>query len=845
MRPAAVAHAQTGTGHARRFRLSARFVAPRRVQPGPRPGEHRDGGGSATDAAAATIVTTPRPGPRRTRRASNASQAHVMECSVVLRRLPEAPPPPLPSAHDPRQDVRECRVVLERLVPSTMTTPATAPPDSTPAAPEWRRTLRRRVPPKQPPGGGGRAPRPGRGRRAAALRQQLNQHLAAVKVTQRSAWRRGRGRPPSKVAAPQQPPPADAAGSAPQDKLLRIACLGEMVKELLRAGSGIADTFAEYEKVVLRRWLELSEDAAATYIRLMSIKGPWIRGGRAALGADIQQRFVDLEKAGFVSNAISQCEVRDVAGLLRVDELEAVCADLGVPVVRRTKLAIVRSLVRLHSTGQAKATELQSKLRAALGGCARLRVVPRGLMERALLLLAAWLPAPADGRRLRAVRSLLLQPVPALLPLRGPDGAPLPQQCMFTTRQQALEWEDTASVREELETAIVSSNWPAVETATEELLEMYRAHLAASSLVDEAVGVRVLGSALAEALSAAADVLRRDKDLVDLAMESLLMLLGQRQHLQERRSSWAAAAAWLLQTRKNDHQGAAELLVRELEDGGHRGAPRADLEVRARALLRATGDTLAPQTLARLRRLVPEDTPPPVATHVIKATAVPGSDKTRGLKRVYVHRAAGADDKQHVTVEERVMAHFAGREYPQGVDDEGETLVSLAVLALWDVVYDAGVPGAWGSSCQDRPLDWATDRFWAARRETVEQRLLELQERADDVRGVAAELADARTILDGTPSLVRWPLLRELDVEVFLRCVTLPLFVAISRRIFLDFSSFRRGFPDLLLWNPVQSKSLFVEVKGPRDVVSPSQAQWLDFLQRNGADVAVADVRAT
>lgn len=63
---------------------------------------------------------------------------------------------------------------------------------------------------------------------------------------------------------------------------------------------------------------------------------------------------------------------------------------------------------------------------------------PRGVVERALLLLAAWLPAPRDGDRLRTARMRIMQRADKLLD-RGPPGGPPGERCMFTTRQQALE----------------------------------------------------------------------------------------------------------------------------------------------------------------------------------------------------------------------------------------------------------------------------------------------------------------------------------------------------------------------------------------------------------------------
>lgn len=135
---------------------------------------------------------------------------------------------------------------------------------------------------------------------------------------------------------------------------------------------------------------------------------------------------------------------------------------------------------------------------------------------------------------------------------------------------------------------------------------------------------------------------------------------------------------------------------------------------------------------------------------------------------MYVHKP-GVGQKHYLSAEERVMANYAqSSKFPFGLDDEGETLVSLAVLAFWNVIYDGGVEDAWGSPCQDRPLDWATARFWVTRHMAMEERCLGLQQYADTAgpEAVAEDLLGAREALTGTPSLVRWPLLHELDIEV-------------------------------------------------------------------------------
>lgn len=487
----------------------------------------------------------------------------------------------------------------------------------------------------------------------------------------------------------------------------------------------------------------------------------------------------------------------------------------------------------------------------------RVLAVPRQLVERVLLQQSAWRHAPLDGDRLRDARGLLLQRVPRLPRLAGPlwGGGPPPLRSMFTTRQQAVAWESLAHQRVDLGEAVTLNHLPTVANIAEDLLSRYNEHLAVCGVTED-IASRTLGTAFAEALTVASTALARsgEYDKRHVARTVLRALLGQRHHAQEKRAQWVVDCS-----RLEDEHKEAEMLISELADGGHRGAQRAHLEERAGVLLRrkGVGDRLSrsltsagggrlPEDLrSRLEGLLspPLELPP---VRVMKFTAMAG--KTPSLKRVYVHQPVAGGKKQYLSVEERVAAKYAqSGEFPLGLDDEGETLVSLGVLAFWDAIYDGGVDDAWGSPCQDRPLDWATDRFWVARQMSMEERCQKLLQHGDAdtmAAELAAELAAARDDLAGTPSLVRWDLLHQLDLEGLLKCITVPTFVAICRRVLSDFSSYRSGFPDLLLWNPAAAKSLFVEVKGPGDALHLHQAQWLDFLRQSGAEVAVVEARS-
>ncbi|XP_052132792.1 fanconi-associated nuclease 1-like [Frankliniella occidentalis] len=548
--------------------------------------------------------------------------------------------------------------------------------------------------------------------------------------------------------------------------------------------------------------------------------------------------------------AIDDGELRDVLALLLVDELEQITVSLGVKTGRRTRLALVRALLRLRVSGPQQGCLLQERVRGVLGGCVRVLAGPRELVVRALLSVAAWLPVPRDGNRLRAVRTILLQDCPRLLVPEGLPGGHGPTQSMFHTRQQLLDWQAVVNERVALGKAIAGGKTTEVLTISAEVLVQLRAHLESNNTTTPQS--RAIGGAMVELLDAASEALAREADVDAAAVTVLRVLLGQHELVQERRAAWAVRLAALLQTRMLDYQGAAELLVRELEDGGHRGSHRCRLEERARTVLRGSKCAVGKgvrgaleDTCARLQALLPDKDRPEFPTVTIRSSACARS--APGMKRVYVSKPRG-QAVEYLSVEERAMVHYAD-EYPRGADDEGETLLSLAVLALWKEVYDAEVSGAWGTPVQDRPLDWGTDSFWVARHLTMEQRLQSMLRRAQDAgeeagsRALAADLSKAREARHGTPSLVRWDLLQGLDIEELLKCLTVPLFVAICRRFFLDFCSYRQGFPDLLLWNPENGKSLFVEVKGPEDTLGPHQVKWLEFLRSHEAQVEIAIVQ--
>lgn len=65
----------------------------------------------------------------------------------------------------------------------------------------------------------------------------------------------------------------------------------------------------------------------------------------------------------------------------------------------------------------------------------------------------------------------------------------------------------------------------------------------------------------------------------------------------------------------------------------------------------------------------------------------------------------------------------------------------------------------------------------------------------------------------------------------------------ICKLLICDFRHFRRGLPDLVMWNSNTYKLKIVEVKGPSDKLSFVQTIWLNNLASMGLDVEVCNVK--
>ncbi len=184
-------------------------------------------------------------------------------------------------------------------------------------------------------------------------------------------------------------------------------------------------------------------------------------------------------------------------------------------------------------------------------------------------------------------------------------------------------------------------------------------------------------------------------------------------------------------------------------------------------------------------------------------------------------------------IEEIALKCFMDRGW-QGLWGENSLWEFLMALLFWDVFF-AKIEGAWHPSfvpgsptCeQDMPFDWGKAEFQLWRQELISRRLEELG-KADLDR----ELTQLHASHYGGRCRPIWDWERFSLQQLIAAAGSLPrsVLLMVTQRIVLNYSQYRCGLPDLLIWK--QDDIAFAEIKGPRDKLSEQQIEWLVWLRQ-------------
>ncbi|WP_417347176.1 VRR-NUC domain-containing protein [Ferrimonas sp.] len=182
-------------------------------------------------------------------------------------------------------------------------------------------------------------------------------------------------------------------------------------------------------------------------------------------------------------------------------------------------------------------------------------------------------------------------------------------------------------------------------------------------------------------------------------------------------------------------------------------------------------------------------------------------------------------------VELQVARHYQAQGW-QVYYCENSLLNGLLGLAIWPALFEP-VPGAFLNPYQIGPRDLYRPQFAERRRSQLDQALHHWRPEQ-----LLARYRDKQGILN---PLVQWDWFPLELAQLALETLPRPLLSACFQRQLFDLRGNRSGHPDLFMARDNQAR--WLEVKGPGDRLQDNQTRWIHFLEDQGADVAVCQVK--
>ncbi|EJD02252.1 uncharacterized protein FOMMEDRAFT_147288 [Fomitiporia mediterranea MF3/22] len=193
---------------------------------------------------------------------------------------------------------------------------------------------------------------------------------------------------------------------------------------------------------------------------------------------------------------------------------------------------------------------------------------------------------------------------------------------------------------------------------------------------------------------------------------------------------------------------------------------------------------------------------------------------------------------EEVNVETLVLHYYELDGY-KGFHSEASIISTIWGLLFWDILFSS-VAGAFETPYQSAPLDIATECFYFARKDAIEERLQEIKD------GKAPEIlttTDDKYRENNTMCVgVRWNDFSKQDLVEIVTCLGGEGLSVICQLFCEDYGGRHSGVPDLIVWRMSDNLAKFVEVKGPGDNLSENQKVWIDVLRQAGVNVEVCRV---
>ncbi|PVV01157.1 hypothetical protein BB560_004436 [Smittium megazygosporum] len=190
------------------------------------------------------------------------------------------------------------------------------------------------------------------------------------------------------------------------------------------------------------------------------------------------------------------------------------------------------------------------------------------------------------------------------------------------------------------------------------------------------------------------------------------------------------------------------------------------------------------------------------------------------------NRLAWVDaDGNGCTVEQVAITHYINQGMT-AVHSESSIITTIFGFLFWDIIFYS-VEGVFDTEYQTRPMDMYTTSFYLSRKDLIDDRISEI--RTGGCLDMIYTVYNREYIRKTSAVGINWDY-SEGDLYNLCTCLGSWALAEICYYLAIDYKRHSSGVPDICAWDPLTSRVLFAEVKGPGDTLSETQKGWIDVL---------------
>ncbi|TKY64935.1 Fanconi-associated nuclease 1-like [Spatholobus suberectus] len=592
-----------------------------------------------------------------------------------------------------------------------------------------------------------------------------------------------------------------------------------MLQEVLRNNIHL---LTEDEKTYMESFTLLSNDSQRLFVRLYTRKGPWFRTSSISYPeiVDTQKAVKGLAEKEYIhciedANQLCESEVNDILNILSVSELREIWCILlrksGGHGIKKQHL-----ISSLSTDADILWPQLSTMILDRTGSCIMISSKAESLMwrtERLFFLngeqdLSSFLLVDMGKIKYPAYNCIISEPI-------------------FSNRRNLLLYEEAIEVAQIMDEALDANKIDVVLRCIKIAESCVSADLPIQYSTSESVSsIRCLFTAswvYSKVVTVGISFLEQERRYTNAI--NLLKLLLNVFTCDLRRGYWTLRLSVDL-----EHLGCIDESLQIAENGlldtWIRAGSRMALQRRVLRLGKPPRRWKVPSFSTSALRKIPE----------VFVQGRPLNSELGAKNRYY------NEEGKQCGVEELALYYYSGAGGGwQGVHAESDIWLTIFGLLMWDVIY-ANVPNVFYTRFQNAPLDFGTDRFYPARKSSIESHLQQIRD------GMAEEflIKSWETHVGTACRGVKWDCHSLDELRAVVTCVGGTCLASLCKLLAQDYRSWSSGMPDLLLWRfhgEYSGEAKLVEVKGPSDRLSEQQRAWLLLLMDCGFMIEVCKVK--